>query len=72
LRLNGRGCAGAGASGIAAIIYGWVEKSPRNKQVIAKVDNIHIKSAHKKRRFTARLAKHFVQNLRRYFFNERT
>ena len=35
LRLNGRGCAGAGASGIAAIIYGWFEKSPRIDLVIA-------------------------------------
>jgi hypothetical protein len=35
LRLNGRGRAGAGASGIAAIIYGWFEKSPRNDLVIA-------------------------------------
>jgi hypothetical protein len=35
LRLNGRGCAGAGASGIAAIIYDRIEKSPRNDLVIA-------------------------------------
>jgi hypothetical protein len=33
LRLNGRGCAGAGASGIAAIIYGLIEKSLRNDVV---------------------------------------
>jgi hypothetical protein len=57
---------------MVAIIYNWLEKPPRHKQMIAKGDSLYIKSAHKKRRFTARLANHFAQNLRRYFFNERT
>jgi hypothetical protein len=42
LRLNGRGCAGTGASGIAAIIYGWIEKSPRNDLVIADLRFTHL------------------------------
>jgi hypothetical protein len=38
LRLNGWGCAGAGASGIAAIIYRRLEKSPRNIRLIVDLE----------------------------------
>src|SRR6266498_2629900 len=69
LRLKGRGCAGAGASGIAAIIYRQLEKSPRNNRGIADPrSKIAIESAAQKRRCTAALQKRFVQNLARLFF----
>src|SRR6266498_933452 len=68
-RLKGRGCAGAVASGIAAIIYRRLEKSPRNNRGIADPrSKIAIESAAQKRRCTAALQKRFVQNLARLFF----
>jgi len=60
LRLKGRGCAGSGASGIAAIIYGRLEKSSRNNRVIIDLGNkIEIKSRAQKVRVHRHTPEHF-------------
>ena len=71
LRLKGRGCAGAGASGIAAIIYRRFEKSPRNNRVIADLGNkIAIESAAQNGGASPH-SKALGAKFTRYFLNER-